>query len=331
MLAAPRGVDRERDDVRLVDHQPHPAVGRDLVADAGHEVLGEPVRLELVAVRLGRPRRVEAGALDGVHGRQVVDPHRLDQQPHRGSRDHATSPPSARTPRGSVTYSGTSPARSSASPAARRAAPSASERGAQPGPGRLAPLQGVVRRPTVEVDRDERARLARGPGPRRPGSSSRPARRAGPTIRSDGPAGRSSTAIRRRRGPASSASAVEMPTIGRPSAVGQALRRREPDAQAGERARPGADDDPGQPRAPDVLLAEEPRRSSAGASRRGDSRPARSRRRRSARRPRADRHDDLRRGRVDAPGSRFPAAVVRRRSWHDLEVAPQARRRPPAP
>ena len=78
------GMDREGDDVALVDHQPHPAVGRDLVADAGHEVLGEPVRLEVVAVGLGRPRRVEAGALDGVDGRQVVDPHRLDAQRSSG-------------------------------------------------------------------------------------------------------------------------------------------------------------------------------------------------------------------------------------------------------
>ena len=85
-------MDRERDDVALVDHQPHPAVGRDLVADPGDEVLGQPVRLEVVLVRLRRPGRVEARALDGVDGGQVLHPHRLDAQDHGRSCDHATSP-----------------------------------------------------------------------------------------------------------------------------------------------------------------------------------------------------------------------------------------------
>ena len=48
------------------------AVGRDLVIDAGHEILGEAVRLEVVAVGLGRPWRVEARQLDGMDGRQIL-------------------------------------------------------------------------------------------------------------------------------------------------------------------------------------------------------------------------------------------------------------------
>ena len=155
------GVDREGDDVALVDHQPHPAVGRDLVADAGDEVLRQAVRLEVVAVRLGRPRRVEAGALDGVDGRQVGERHRLDPHDHRGSRDHATSPTSARTPRGRVTYSGTRRARSSpARSAASRAAPSWIS--AAPSPARAASPRSTAAASAraLEVDRDER--LARG-------------------------------------------------------------------------------------------------------------------------------------------------------------------------
>ena len=40
--------------------------------------------------------------------------------------------------------------------------------------------------------------------------------------------------------------------------MGEALGGGDPDAQAGEGARPGADHDADQPRAPQVLLAEEP-------------------------------------------------------------------------
>ena len=213
-------MDREGDDVALVDHQPHPAVGRDLVTDPGHEVLGEPVGLEVVAVGLGRPWRVEAGLLDGVDRRQVVDPHRLDEQPHRGSRDHATSPPSDRTPRGKVTYSGTSPARSSTSPAARRAAPS--ETSAAPSPARAASPRSSASsgarparsRATSEASAGEVGVLAGPEQPRRRAApDEQPIRRARPAA-----AGR-----RPRGAPASSASAVETPTIGTPSAWARPL------------------------------------------------------------------------------------------------------------
>ena len=189
---------------RLVDHQPHPAVGRDLVADAGDEVLRQAVRLELAAVGVGRPRRVEAGPLDGVDGRQVVERHRLDPHDHRGSRDHATSPASARTPRGRVTYSGTSRARSSpARSAASRAAPSRIS--AAPSPARAASPRSTAAasaRP-VEVDRDEG--LARGQVRLRAGGQQPGGRSARTTSRSDGPAGRrqdraAGEPVRRRRG-----------------------------------------------------------------------------------------------------------------------------------
>ena len=102
-LAAPRGMDGEGRDVRLVDHQPHPAVRRDRVPGPRDEVMREPVRLQLAAVRMRRPWRGEAGLLDGVDGRQVLEPHRLDDDPYRWSRDHSTVPSAARTPRGNVT------------------------------------------------------------------------------------------------------------------------------------------------------------------------------------------------------------------------------------
>ena len=120
-LPAPRRVDRERRDVRLVDHQPHAAVCDDRVTRPGDQIVGEAVRLELAAVGVRRPRRGEARELDRVDGRQVLEPHRLDDDPYRWSRDHATVPSAARTPRGSVTYSGTSVSSSSAPlPAAAR-------------------------------------------------------------------------------------------------------------------------------------------------------------------------------------------------------------------
>jgi hypothetical protein len=46
---------------------------------------------------------VKLACLDGVDGRQVLEPHRLDHDPYRWSRDHATDPSAARTPRGNVT------------------------------------------------------------------------------------------------------------------------------------------------------------------------------------------------------------------------------------
>ena len=277
-------VDREGDDVALVDHQPHPAVGRDLVADPGHEVLGEPVGLEVVAVRLGRPRRVEAGPLDGVDGRQVVDPHRLDAQPHRGSRDHATSPPSACTPRGKrhvlghepgevVDVTGGQPRRAERDERRHRAPARA-----------VSPRSSAsVGRPPGEVDGDERLAggqigVLAGPAASRAGTPRRtqqPIRRPG-RQQQDG---------RRAAGaPGEQRLGGRDPDDRHAQPMGQALGRGDPDAQPGERARTGPDDDRRQPRSARVLLAEERADRPAAASRRAGSRPA-SRSPRSARRP----------------------------------------------
>ena len=75
-----RRVDREGRDVRLVDHQPDPAVGDDLAAQLADEVVGEPVALELLPVRLRRPGRGERRVLDPLDGAQVGDGHRPDGQ-----------------------------------------------------------------------------------------------------------------------------------------------------------------------------------------------------------------------------------------------------------
>src|SRR5664280_862444 len=124
---APRRRHCERRDVRLVDHEPDPGIGDDLVPGPDHEVAGELVRLELGLVGVLGPRCREAGALDLLHGRQVGEGHRLDDEPHGWAGDHVvtTSPPGApAAPRGSETYSGTTRAGSSARPAAIRAPPS---------------------------------------------------------------------------------------------------------------------------------------------------------------------------------------------------------------
>ena len=268
------GMDREGDDVGLVDHQPHPAVGRDLVADPGHEVLGEPVRLELVAVGLGRPRRVEAGPLDGVDGRQVVDPHRLDAQPHRGSRDHDTSPPSDATPRGKRHVLGHEPGEvvDVAGGQARRAEARRARRRARRGP----PRRVRARRPAP--GRRGRGRRATSPARRSGSSPARTSRagtpatdeRTGPT----GPAGSSRTASARRPRRGEQRLGGRDPDDRHAQPVGQALGRRDPDPQAGERARTGADDDRRRRERRESVLAEEPPRWPAGASRRGGSRPA---------------------------------------------------------
>src|SRR4051812_33271962 len=119
-------MDRERRHVRLVDHEPDAAVGDDLAADDADEVRGQAVRLELLAIRLWRPRGRERGALDELDGGQVRDGHRTDDEdgrrhpadPRTGAVPVSSTPPPAgrsRTPRGSVTYSGARVARSSTS------------------------------------------------------------------------------------------------------------------------------------------------------------------------------------------------------------------------
>ena len=175
---------------------------------------------------------------------QVVEAHRLDDHPQRGSRDHSIDPPSLVTPRGRLTYSGTRRARSSASPAARRAAARRN---------RLAPSRARAARPRAsasagarpaEVDRqqlDPGGDLGIGPGRQQPG----------PTVHRRGPGPRTGRQEQRpRAGRQAVRQAGHQGQPGRHAddrqaqGLGQALGRGEPDAQAGERAGPGPDDDP---------------------------------------------------------------------------------------
>ena len=74
------GVHGEGGDVGLVDHQPHPAVGHDLPADACRRGTGRGGSSRAPAVRIGRPGRREGGALDELDGRQVGHRHGPDPQ-----------------------------------------------------------------------------------------------------------------------------------------------------------------------------------------------------------------------------------------------------------
>ena len=233
--AAIAGVDRERRDVRLVDHEPDPAVGDDLVVDRAHEVGGEAVRLELLAVRLGRPRRRERGTLDELDRGQVRDRHRPDPEARGVGRGHRGAPaapraPSiatpasaaaARTPRGQrdVLRDERREVVGIARREPRGAGPQ--ERGREPVDGRDArgdaprPARGR-RGPPRPPSRRARARARRRPATIRGGSPARV------RTRSDGPAGWSRTSAPPPAA-ASSASPVAMPTIGMPRAYASAL------------------------------------------------------------------------------------------------------------
>ena len=85
------GIDRERGHVRLVDHQPDPAIGDDAGLGARDEVVGHAIGLELLPEGVRRPGHREAGALDLVDLRDVVEGHGRDAQVQRGVGDHASS------------------------------------------------------------------------------------------------------------------------------------------------------------------------------------------------------------------------------------------------
>ena len=236
-----RRVDREGRDVGLVDHQPHPAVGGDVVAGPRDEVVRQAVRLELAPVGVRRPRRGEARPLDGVDGRQVVDAASGSiASLHRGSRDHATSPRCSRARRAAASRS---PGTSVSSVARRRRRASALGARArmsvapEPVPGRLAPSRpsrGPGRR-----GRPRRASRRRRVRARCPPGRGRAGRRHGPRADRTGPAGSSE------HGPPIGRAAVAARSASRgrdaderdAQAVGQALGGRDPDAQAGERTR----------------------------------------------------------------------------------------------
>src|SRR3990170_1692787 len=207
-LPPPGRQDGEGRDVRLVHHQPDAAVADRLAPGARHEVAGQPVRLELLAEGVGRPRHGEAGALDLVHVGDVFDAHGGDAHPQRRSGDHAAPPPAAATPRGRVTYVGTSWSAGSRRPVARARAP---RRGrAAPSPASAAPPSATsgatasasgratgTRRAPVAIASATACPTSAGAS-RRGGSMARavPSRatRTSARERSEGPAGRSTRA-----------------------------------------------------------------------------------------------------------------------------------------
>src|SRR5689334_24256050 len=120
---------------------------------------------------------------------------------------------------------------------------------------RLAQSERVRRRATLEVECDERLALAQfGLLPSRQregalaGANDEPVRRSGrqEQHRSMRAGGREQRLTRRDTDQRDA------------EAMGHPLGRRDTDAQAGERSRARPDDDAGEPRTPDVLLAEEP-------------------------------------------------------------------------
>ena len=229
------------------------------------------------------------------------------------------------TPRGSVDVVGDERLEVVDAPAASRSAPEPEQRRgrARRGPPRPAP-----RRP-------------RAPGPSRSTATSRsPARSSGSVAagqrqrrlagtdehRSEGPAGRSSDAGVRRRRPQQRLAGRDADDRA-PQAVGQALGGRDPDAQPGERARAGADDDAAEPRPPQAG-SPAAARWRAAASRRGGSRPARSAA--SLDRRRRTRRAQPRPGSSRCRCARSVAVPAVGRSCDRLEVAPVGARRPGA-
>ena len=227
--------------VGLVHHQPDAAVGHDLATDGADQVLGEAVRLELLAVRVGRPRGRERGTLDELDRRQVGDGHGPD--PEDGRRTLMARPPLSSTP---------SSAGSAAHPARQRDVlgherrevvriAGREARGAGRQQGRRQPIEGGV----AEVDGRRRVRarevhgdepLARdaAPGPcRRAGSRAarRPATRRGRRSPRAGAASDRAGRSRRPRPPRGARCPVATPTIGsrsawaRPFAVAIPTRR----------------------------------------------------------------------------------------------------------
>src|SRR5437899_6086165 len=77
-LTAAIGVNSERRNVRLVDHEPESGVADDAAALARDEVARVLVLRELVAERVRRPRDRERRALDFLHAVDVVEGHVLD-------------------------------------------------------------------------------------------------------------------------------------------------------------------------------------------------------------------------------------------------------------
>ena len=264
VLAAPLRVDRERDDVaprrpsatsrRRPRSRRRPGPRGTGPAGWSRGRCGRPraatARRSWRARWRGRPAgpSIRIGSISSLIGGRATTP-----------------PPRPRrvTPRGKVTYSGTSPARSSTSPRREAGRPEAEERGAEPARAaspRSSASAGARPSRSTATSRLAGARSGSWPAGQQFGRPPRPdedpIRRAGRQQQDGGPARVPAASLV----PASSASAVETPDDRQAEPVGQALGRRDPDAQAGERSRAGPDDDPGQP-------------SSAGCSARPRNRP----------------------------------------------------------
>ena len=177
-----------------------------------------------------------------------LEPHRLDDHPHRGSRDHATSRMRARVAARQRDVLGDERRRASSAASGERSARRARRRGMQqrrPSPARAVSPRATASagarsaRSTATSDlagAEVRVRAARQQDGRLAGAHDDPVRRTG-RQQQDGPRSRPARGERAPR-------PVETPTSGMPEAVGQALGRRDPHAQAGEGARARPDDDP---------------------------------------------------------------------------------------
>ena len=169
----------------------------------------------------------------------------------------ATMPPpraAPATPRGSVTYSGTSPARSSPPSAPQALGTHPDQGAAQAQSGALAARDGVVGRTALEVHRDQplpgrQIRLgAAGQQPgRHPATDEHAVRRAGRQQQDRATGPRVGPGAARRLGAAGPSPALHRggqhrlarrdPGDRQPEPMGQALGRRDPDPQPGEGAR----------------------------------------------------------------------------------------------
>ena len=132
-VPAPLGQHRERGHVRLVDHQPHAAVGDCLVAGPDDQVVRQAVGLQLLAERVVGPRRREAGRLDAGGRRRRPRARIGSMRTFSGGRATIPSPPLPSRCRAAAPRTpATSCATSSDCPPGSRAAPSVASAPAEP-------------------------------------------------------------------------------------------------------------------------------------------------------------------------------------------------------
>ena len=260
---APARVDGEGRDVRLVDHEPHPAVRRHGPRRPGRRGSGPAGSTRSRCGRRG-PARATRSSRARWRGRprgRRAPSARCAASPGVARPCHLPAPAST-TPRGRVTYSGTSVGevaaspladRSRAGPEARRACAEADRARAAPPatasagarPSRSTAIEALARR-RDRASRRPSGGAAGGPGPARgPGRS--------------GPAGMEQDDRRSPpAAPAMSASAVETPTSGIPSPWARPLAVAIPTRRPVNAPGPVPTTIPVEARPADVLLAEEP-------------------------------------------------------------------------